>query len=244
MSQDTQDLLHNASTSFSDLGDGKFHVFEKLHPSSIFPALCVCREWNEWVESLWKHYVLKHYPAYANTKPATLSQLEHIKNNKTPEISFPENAFAHLEIFAPSLRSEMWQDITTPNPRLSLLSNEWKRTFLDCSPIPDLSGTWRSIYGSHGEEFIKIEHVGYQVVATKLKGDVNVPATKRTFEMTLLQDSCGLYGIGRIHLADRGYRNPRWGFSTICVKSPREIELCWYGRREMRREIRRGKERK
>lgn len=144
---------------------------------------------------------------YLNTKPATIKELELVKSHG--EVSgYPENSFAHFVPYAPSLAPDLWEK-NILNPPVQF-TNKWQQLYCDCSSAINLSGTWKSIYGGHGEEFVKVEHTGYKVVATKLKGDINVPATKRTFEITILENSKGRIGIGRIHLAETGYRNPHW----------------------------------
>lgn len=43
-----------------------------------------------------------------------------------------------------------------------------------------------------------------------------MPTGKPTFEMVLRRT--GRVGLGRIHLANTGYRDPHWGFATLEVR--------------------------
>jgi len=82
----------------------------------------------------------------------------------------------------------------------------------------NLSGDWFGLYGGHGLELVRVTQRGYLLTTVKLRGDVNVPTGKPTFEMVMRRS--GRRGIGRIHLADPGYRNAHWGFATIEVEQP------------------------
>lgn len=174
--------------------------------------------------------VHRDFLAFTTTNPATSEELETVKRNieddSASPLDYPDNSFAHFVPCAPGLAPELWKAIE--NPSEEVIVDPWKQLYRDCAGSVNLSGTWRSIYGGHGEEFIKVEHEGYRMTGTKLKGDINVPATKRTFEMTMLKNSFGRIWIGRIHLADTGYRNPRWGFATITVLNSGKFELYWY----------------
>jgi hypothetical protein len=174
--------------------------------------------------------VTRDYPEYLANGPATLSELEAIQNSSGSESKpeYPANSFALFEPWAPTSAPEIWKDILNPDPRLASLPNPWQQLYYDCAPDLNLTGTWTSVYGGHGREYIQVVQEGYRIVATKLRGDVNVPATKRTFEMTILKNSFGRIAIGRIHLAETGYRNPHWGFATLLIHGKEKFELTWY----------------
>jgi len=125
--------------------------------------------------------------------------------------------------------------------------SDWLRQYVELyrTKFFNLSGNkWCAIYGGHGLERIQIAQSGWKITTKKLKGDVNVPAGKPTFEVTLRRN--GRSGVGRIHLAgatsrrslflsfrdphrclETGYVRPHWGFCSIEVR--RVYDRCFLG---------------
>lgn len=79
-----------------------------------------------------------------------------------------------------------------------------------------LTGLYEAWYGTHGLEFIWVEQSGYALRATKITGDVNVPAGVVTFEVVL--DARLDYGVGRIQLARTGFRSPFFGRAVVAFE--------------------------
>jgi hypothetical protein len=90
-----------------------------------------------------------------------------------------------------------------------------------------LTGLWSGQYGDgvwgHGKEVVRITQVGQQVVATKVTGDVNVPAGKITFRATLR----GKIGKGEGQIAETSYMNPQFVPGVLLVHSRDKIEFFW-----------------
>ena len=59
-----------------------------------------------------------------------------------------------------------------------------------------------------------------------MTGDANVPAGQPTFKVVLHSHRLG--GRGEIHLADTGYRNPRWGVARLDIQSNEEFIVLWH----------------
>jgi hypothetical protein len=54
---------------------------------------------------------------------------------------------------------------------------------------------------------------------------VNVPAGKTTFMASLFRDR--VTGRGKMHLADIGYKNARWGMARIMIENADEFTVLW-----------------
>lgn len=126
-------------------------------------------------------------------------------------------------------------------PDLDLVGiQDWKKFYKESKKIPNCSGyflgkfsvtsqelTLLGDYGTHGKEIIKVTQVGYYVTALKITGDVNVPAGQETWVAFL--DTTGTKGKGRIHLADVGFKKPRWGLLTVEISEDNNsIDAVWY----------------
>jgi len=125
--------------------------------------------------------------------------------------------------------SEHEQRLSKKEPNSSKVekdSENWKSFYKACYFTTDLSGLWTAEYGVHGEEIVQVKHTGYELNATKITGDVNVPAGKPTFKMRLSENTTK--GQGQLHLADTGYQNPRWGRASILIKDHDHFEVYWY----------------
>lgn len=109
----------------------------------------------------------------------------------------------------------------------SLSIRNWKKFYMDCFKYEkyNLSGLWAGDYGNHGFELIKIFHKGYHVYAQKLTGDKNIPARKLTWRMTM--DKSMKKGKGYFHLADEGFRDPRWNTGFIDTSEPNVLKIKW-----------------
>jgi len=90
---------------------------------------------------------------------------------------------------------------------------DWKELYKHYFFGPNLNGIWLAYYSTHGLEIIAVEQKGYFVKGTKIKGDENVPSGEPTFQVILNEDL--KFGIGKIRLAWKGYKNPWWGFCVI-----------------------------
>jgi outer membrane protein OmpA-like peptidoglycan-associated protein len=81
----------------------------------------------------------------------------------------------------------------------------------------DLNGEWQAEYNQSGEglkiEQVMIEHLGDNVIGTKITGDAFVPAGKLTIR--------GTYGanpfVAEQMCAQRGFSNPRFGKATVQI---------------------------
>ena len=54
---------------------------------------------------------------------------------------------------------------------------------------------------------------------------MNVPAGKPTFNASLYRDR--VTARGRMHLADVGYRNSRWGMARLLIDSEDDFTVLW-----------------
>lgn len=89
----------------------------------------------------------------------------------------------------------------------------------------DVTGLWLGQYGPDRFETVRVVQDGSEVVATKVTGDVNVPAGEVTFKATLVGDE----GEGFGRAADSGYSNPRWVPGRLHVLSATQIAFTWQG---------------
>ncbi|KAL6075954.1 executer 1 [Balamuthia mandrillaris] len=103
--------------------------------------------------------------------------------------------------------------------------DDWREFYRRCSGTPDLNGHWIGLYGSHGEELVKVTHYGYLVEALKITGDPNVPAGQITFRARM--NETGRWGRGKVHLADTGFRNERWGLAFLDVREENHFVNKW-----------------
>jgi hypothetical protein len=94
-----------------------------------------------------------------------------------------------------------------------------------------LDGLWMGEYGSHGAEIVYVEQRGWRATARKLVGDPNVPSGQVTVDV--LFDWTLQRAVGRLRLADHGFRHARWGllFADECLSrhSGRdELRFFWF----------------
>jgi len=102
---------------------------------------------------------------------------------------------------------------------------KWRDFYKECFARHNFNGVWYGKYGGHGEEQVRIIQKGYHLDAIKITGDVNVPAGEQTWRMDL--DREAKKGEGEIHLADTGYKNPRWGKATINIIDKDHFNVTW-----------------
>jgi hypothetical protein len=96
-----------------------------------------------------------------------------------------------------------------------------------------LDGFWMGEYGSHGTEIVYLEQRGWRATARKLVGDPNVPSGEITVDVLL--DWTLQRAVGRLRLADHGFRHARWGllFADECLSRRSggdgdELRFCWF----------------
>ena len=70
-------------------------------------------------------------------------------------------------------------------------------------------GQFEGDYGPHGKEYVYVTRRGYLLQGLKITGDPNVPRGVVSFEVLLSAD--GMYGMGKICLADDQFRNQHFG---------------------------------
>lgn len=91
------------------------------------------------------------------------------------------------------------------------------------SVFTGLDGLWVGHYGAHGLELIELRTASDgRITATKLVGDVNVPAGQVTF----VADQ---NGVGHGMTAGAGFKNPTFVPGTLIVHGPDRIEFSWAG---------------
>jgi hypothetical protein len=87
-----------------------------------------------------------------------------------------------------------------------------------------LVGRWVGVYGPHGLEVIDVKIDQGKLVATKITGDVNVPAGQITFEVEP-------HGLARGRVAEVGFVNPLWipGRLEWNGEDADEFAFRWHG---------------
>jgi len=103
--------------------------------------------------------------------------------------------------------------------------SEWKQFYQNKHGNIDLNGYWLGDYGKHGCELIRIYQKGYNVIAKKITGDVNIPAGKLTWAMHL--DETLLKGKGEIQLTEKDYEDPKLSQAYLEVVNKNYIRITW-----------------
>lgn len=87
-----------------------------------------------------------------------------------------------------------------------------------------IEGFYTARYGSHGTELVWLERDGWRLRALKLTGDPNVPAGEVSLDLLLARDVGR--ALGRVRLAEAGFRAPFWGvaFAATVV---RVLDIEW-----------------
>jgi len=211
--------------------------------------MLVCSLWCSIIETLWKHLVRRDFDDFLSTEPLLPEDLsrasrfgEHSALHANPATQFPRDPFVELYNLdflhrVDVLTSDIFMRVRLSETQLVKLdsphedSNHWKKKYIEFHAISkyNISGNdWLAVYGGHGLERVKVIQRGYRITTIKLRGDVNVPTGKPTFEVVLGRD--GRHGVGRIHLASTGYVNPHWGFCSIEINESAEqgFYMHWY----------------
>jgi len=214
----------------------KVQVLSKLDHQSLRTVALVCKQWNELIgPTTWKELSIRDWPEFLQTCPMKADTLYGPSSLEAEELAeqaysrqkqgendnekSSDGSFAFCGMNGLIFGQE--QDTDFHNSIV-----DWKSFYNSCLQTINLSGLWIAEYGVHGEELINVNHQGFVVLATKVTGDVNVPAGKTSFLM-LLNRTCKV-GRGRMHLADTGYKNPRWGKASIDVINNDKFNICWY----------------
>jgi len=202
-------------------------IFSNLHPSSLSISCCVCKEWNCLIDqSIWKALCLRDFPSYVNTKPLSMSHKAKFDEQFEREFIEEQELRQHdQELSYSILNAKRFFYQSTDSVENEV--EDWRTFYQLCEKTIDLNGYWTAEYGAHGEELIKVTHNGFYLNAIKVTGDVNIPAGKPTWNMTLYKEKT-TEGTGELHLADTGYQNPRWGQASIEVKDKDNINVLWY----------------
>eukprot|EP01117_Protostelium_nocturnum_P014329 TRINITY_DN544_c0_g1_i1.p1 TRINITY_DN544_c0_g1~~TRINITY_DN544_c0_g1_i1.p1 ORF type:complete len:346 (+),score=95.42 TRINITY_DN544_c0_g1_i1:229-1266(+) len=101
----------------------------------------------------------------------------------------------------------------------------WLNFYQFCKKSENLTGIWTACYGTHGDEYVQVDHNGYNLRATKITGDIHIPAGKPTFNICLSSDL--MTGKGEIHLAEANYESPRWGEASFQLKDKDSFDVMW-----------------
>jgi len=178
----------------------KFMVICKLDVKSLCFFSLVCKEFNSLIDdNIWKHLCIKDFEDYVDMCP--------LSDDFAPEI----------QELDPQMKINRG---TTKNV------TNWRNFYKECFTTPNLNGDWVGNYGPHGDEYIRIVHKGYYISATKITGDVNVPAGKITWHATLCNNRNK--GWGQIQVANVGYVNPRWGIASMDIKDEDNLIVTWH----------------
>jgi len=168
----------------------------------------VCKAWLSVVDDtdLWQILTERDYYDFIKSKPAENSpdSLVYLSSILGAPACTQFIHFLHVD-----------QNLTKPI--------NYKEQYILYHKVPKLSGIWLAIYSGHGLEVIEIIQHGYDITAIKLKGDDNVPSGQIAFKGTIKQD--GSAALGKVQLADSGFRNPRWGFGLFTFQN--SIYLVW-----------------
>jgi hypothetical protein len=104
----------------------------------------------------------------------------------------------------------------------------WRPMFLSTperdGSLPAIEGFYTALYGWHGVELVWIERQGWRIRGIKLTGDPNVPAGEVSIDLLLARDLGR--ALGRVRLAERGFRAPHWGVA-FASHIARTIDLEW-----------------
>lgn len=201
-------------------------IFTYLEPQTIVSILQTCTTFHTIIEEkLWKPLSLRDFSQFLYTKP--LSQVELAYPTKESDIKevYEDEAEASKTITDPSQDPLTESEMQMLNKAIGDMYN-WKRFYIHCYGLPDLNGYWVGNYGGHGHELIRVYQKGYKVYAKKLMGDPNIPSGKLTWRMTL--NGSLAEGKGEIHLADSGFKNPRWSTAYIDVTEKNLIQITWF----------------
>jgi len=86
---------------------------------------------------------------------------------------------------------------------------------------PHLEGLWMGNYGSHGPEVVHITVSERWITATKVTGDVNVPAGEVTWRVSAHSLT------GQVHCAWKGFRDDWWEQCTLLIIDRDTIQVNW-----------------
>lgn len=104
----------------------------------------------------------------------------------------------------------------------------WRPFFLSTlvrdGSFPTIEGFYTALYGWHGVELVWIDRQGWRIRGIKLTGDPNVPAGEVSIDLLLTRDLGR--ALGRIRLAERGFRSPHWGTAFASHIAP-TLDLEW-----------------
>jgi len=183
-------------------------IFKWLSIKTVCKFTLVCKSWLEVIDQtdFWKIVLERDFPDFIHSKTAEEAPEQSIEYIKRINLKLLRvyNNFLDLE------------KIIKPQ--------SYREQYIRFHRVPNLSGIWLSYYSGHGLEVIKVEQKGYLITATKLKGDLNVPTGKITFQVIFRNDCTA--ALGKIQLAEVGFRNPHWGFCLLYDNSsPRSISF-------------------
>jgi hypothetical protein len=205
----------------------KCQVFGHLDPKSLSTSCGVCKEWNSLIDqSVWKLLCLRDWPDFVHTKPLSVEHKANFEKQFEEDLieeQYQRNQDSELPSYSTNSKRFLYQSSDSIEHEVK----DWRAFYQLCSSTFNLNGLWTADYGAHGEELIKVTHHGFYLNAIKVTGDVNVPAGKPTWNMTLYKENTK-EGTGELHLADTGYKNPRWGQASIEIKDKNTFTVLWY----------------
>lgn len=217
-------LLTRRPKSFSQFPDEVLlQIFYYLDAASLVSCMETSRQFNILVDTkIWKTISLRDYSYFLYQIPLTDDQV----TDSSFELRKEDEEEANKEIadpFKEPLSAEEQRRLEEGQAKIK----DWKQFYLDCQKKDkyNLSGFWVGDYGDHGFELLRIYHKGYRVYAKKLTGDVNIPAKKLTWKMTL--DKTMNKGRGEIHLADVDFKNSRWNTAFLDTSVPNAVKISW-----------------
>ncbi len=89
----------------------------------------------------------------------------------------------------------------------------------------DLTGDWIGHYHGHHDEVVRVTQRGGRIEATKVTGDINVPAGEVTFRAELK----GREGKGEGQVAETEFHNPRFIPGRLRVLDENHFLFEWLG---------------
>lgn len=186
--------------------------------NDFFKFLSLCRSLRELLShrNLWEFLILRDFPYFLTTsplsidRPFTVPELEIKTLPLDSAMSYPPD---YKPVLTQSERQEALKAVSEKS--IEFLKAKYREIFELTQRSPSFSGNWIGDYSAHGLESLRLFQTGFTLFAIKITGDINVPASKMTWKVTL--NSSFTHGRGVIHIADTGFMNPRWAPAEIQV---------------------------
>lgn len=204
-------------------------IFSYLDIDSVRSCMTVCKTFNQTIEErLWKILFFRDFSHFLYQMPLHEQDLSPPKEES--DIQMVRKHHVDSSCTMEEEQQPMQESMTDIQEQIlreaSIQLRNWKGLYILCYLKINLTGYWVGDYGRHGKELVKIEQKGYEVIASKVTGDENVPAGQITWRMTL--DKNLTRGKGFMQVAEIGYNNPAWVTAYINVLDKNSIQVTWF----------------